>query len=57
MENKLEGILAHIQEARGILLQDLGTSSRELSIVRTKLDESEMWITREMRKLQVVSVQ
>lgn len=50
MENKLEGILAHIQEARGILLQDLGTSSRELSIVRTKLDESEMWITREMRK-------
>lgn len=46
MEKNTEETLAHIQEARGIIMQDIVLKSRELSIAVTKLDEAEMWLLR-----------
>lgn len=45
MENDIENVLGHIQDARGCVLQDM-SKTRELALVVTKLDEAEMWLLR-----------
>jgi len=47
-----EDVLGFIREARGIVVQDLKVNSRELAILRTHLDEAEMWLERHMSMTQ-----